>query len=258
MTTVVLNGLATELYDSGRDAPADRTILCLHPLGQEAAFFDGVAAALGLDWRVVSFDQRGHGAAADRPARDFMQLVDDAEAALDLCDARHVAGFSMGGSVAALLAARRSLATVTLVATPHRGLPVFSERACAVEGGSIDAVAEETVARWFGRAHGEPAIERARASLAKLTPEGFDAAWRAFATFEGYDRIAPALPPALCLAYGDDLSTPPDVLDAIAETIRAAGGTARRETFPGAGHMGLLQRPDETADAIAGFAKDHA
>ena len=252
MSRVTLNGLATRFREWGA---GERAILCLHPLGQEAAFFEGLAPVLGDGWRVAAHDQRGHGAAANRPAESLSQMVDDAEAALERVGARHVAGFSMGGAVAAELAARRGLATVSLVATPDRGLPVFAERARAVREGSVAAVTESTVERWFGRAEGEPAIDRARASLAKLTPEGFDAAWRALASFEGYERLAASLPPALCLAYGDDLSTPPDVLDAIADTIRSAGGTAERETVPGAGHMGLLQKPTETAAAIARFVE---
>lgn len=244
------SGLRTSLREWG-DGPD--VLLCLHPLGQEAAFFADLPAALGPGWRVAAFDQRGHGSAADQPAGSLEQMVDDARAMRERTGARHVAGFSMGGAVAALLAARGGLASVSLVATPDRGQPVFAERACAVRAGSVAAVTESTVTRWFGRPAGEPAIDRARASLAKMTPEGFDAAWRALASFGGYEALAPRLPPALCLAYGDDLSTPPEVLDAIADTIRAAGGTAVRETVARAGHMGLLQRPAETAAAIARF-----
>lgn len=249
------DGLETELRAWG---DGDQSVLCLHPLGQEAAYFGDLAAALGPGWRVVAYDQRGHGAAAGQPAKSFKQMVDDAEAALRQCGASHVAGFSMGGAIASELARRRPPRTLTLAATPHKGLPVFVERARAVREGSVEAVAEGTLARWFGDAAYEPAAERARASLLRLSPEGFDAAWRAFATFEGYEERAVALPPTLCLAYGNDLSTPPDVLDAIARAIRAGGGTAERETIPGAGHMGLLQKPAETAAAIARFVERHA
>ena len=249
------DGLETELRVWGE---GDRAILCLHPLGQEATYFGDFAAALGPGWRVIAYDQRGHGGAAGRPAESFRQMVDDAEAALRQCGAFHVAGFSMGGAVASELARRRPLRTLTLAATPHRGLPVFAERARAVREGSVEAVAEEPLARWFGDAARGPAAERARASLLRLSPEGFDAAWRAFSTFEGYAGRAAALPPTLCLAYGDDLSTSPDVLDIVARAIRLGGGTAERETIPGAGHMGLLQKPAETAAAIARFVERHA
>lgn len=254
---VTLNGLSTAWHEWG-DAEG-RPLLCLHPLGQNGGFFDGMAAALGPGWRIASYDQRGHGVAAAHAARDFSQMVDDAAAALDLFGtAAHVAGFSMGGSVASDLAARRggNMPSLCLAATPAAGLPIFTERACAEARGSIAAIAEETVHRWFGRTSGDPAIEAARRALFRLTPQGFDAAWRAFAGFEGYAARAAALPPTLCLSFGNDLSTPPDVLDGIAETIRQAGGQARRVDIPGAGHMGLLQKPRQVAAALAAFIVD--
>lgn len=256
--SISLNGMPTRWLDRGE--PDGRYLLCLHPLGQNANFFEGLADALGPGWRVVGFDQRGHGSAARWPVQKFAQFVDDAEAALDrLGGAAHVAGFSLGGAIAAELAARRAkdIPTLTLAATPQEGLPVFAERACAVERGSIAAVAESTVARWFGRTKGDPAIGVARTSLDMLTPEGFDAAWRAFATFGGYDGIAGHLPPTLCLAFADDLSTPPSVADAIAAAIVRDGGEARRVDIPDAGHMGLLQKPAEAAAAVSAFITGH-
>ncbi|MEM8824086.1 MAG: alpha/beta hydrolase [Pseudomonadota bacterium] len=255
MTAAIsLNGLPTQWFDRGSiDA---KLLLCLHPLGQNGTFFDGLFAALGDGWRVISFDQRGHGSAAAHPVRDFSQFVDDAEAALDRIGGKaHVAGFSLGGSIAAELASRRAddIPTLTLAATPHQGMPVFAERACAVRMGSIAAIADETVRRWFGRLDGDPAILVARASLDQLSPESFDAAWRAFATFEGYGKFAGRLPPALCLSFSQDLSTPPTIADQIADAITTAGGEAHRVDISGAGHMGLLQKPAEVASALAEF-----
>ena len=256
---VTLNGLRTIIREHGRpETPADRTLICLHPIGQEASYHDGLARALGDDWRVIGHDQRGHGVAATQPAQCLAQMVDDAEALIDhIGGPAHLAGFSMGGSIAAELAARRSshVISVTLAATPARGLPVFAERACAVEAGSVAAVAEPTVERWFGRRHGLSAIDVARASLGKMTPQGYDAVWRSLASFRGYEPIAALLPPALCLSFSDDLSTPPEVLDEIARTIRAAGGVATRHNIGGAGHMGLLQVPEQVASAFRQFAQ---
>lgn len=254
MPDVVLNGVRTRWFEAG-DA-SGRPLLCLHPLGQRGAFHAGLARALGPGWRVVAYDQRGHGEAAAHPAEAFEQLVDDAEAALDRIGGRaDVAGFSMGGSVAALLAARRAggVRGLCLVATPLRGTPLFAERACAAERGSIAAIESETLLRWFGEGPDEAATRAARTSLRTMTPAGFDAAWRAFASFEGYGAIAPHLPPTLCMAFADDLSTPPPVLDEIADVIRAAGVRCERIDVDGAGHMGPLEKPREVAGAIARF-----
>lgn len=252
---VTLNGLETEWLDIGD--PAAQPLLCLHPLGQNTDFFLNLAQALGPDWRVVSFDQRGHGSASGQPVRDLAQFAADAAAALDRLGGRaHLVGFSLGGTIAALLAAQRprGILSLTLAATPQTGLPIFAERACAVEQGGIEAVTAATIARWFGSADDVAAIAHARNALSKLRPEGFDAAWRAFADFQGYREIAARFPATLCLSFADDLSTPPDVLDGIAGQITAAGVQAARVNVEGAGHMGLLQKPREVAAAIAAHA----
>jgi 3-oxoadipate enol-lactonase len=252
---VTLNGLPTRWREWGTGRP----ILCLHPLGQNADFFDGLAEALGDGWRVVSFDQRGHGDAANRAPLNFEQMVSDAAAALDrLGGQANLAGFSMGGAIAAELGARRApdINTLSLIATPLLGLPVFAERACALRKGSIDAIVEDTVLRWFGRMSGEQAIDKAKASLEMMTPKGFDAAWTAFATFRGYGEIAGHLPPTLCLSFDEDLSTPQAVLDDIAKAIQAAGGKVKRADVSGAGHMGLLQKPREVAAELSRFITD--
>lgn len=257
---MTLNGLHTVVREHGpADAAGDRTLMCLHPIGQDASFHDGLAQALGDDWRVVSHDQRGHGAASPQPAQSLMQMVNDAEALLGYVGSPvHLAGFSMGGSVAAELAGRRApdIITVTLAATPARGLPVFSERACAVAQGSVAAVSEPTLERWFGQCHGSAVIDVARASLEKMTADGYDAVWHALASFRGYEPIAASLPPALCLSFTDDLSTPPPVLDEIARIIRNSGGTAARRNIPAAGHMGLLQVPQAVASALLCFVNE--
>lgn len=251
--SVTLNEFTTEWRDTGQGT----TLLCLHPLGQNARFFDSFAAALGTGWRVVSFDQRGHGAASATPVAKWAQFVDDAEAAVARIDGPlHLAGFSMGGSIAADLAIRMPdrFASLTLAATPIRGTDVFAERARAEAGGGIKAIEQETVARWFGNSTHTQAIAQARGTLHAMTPRGFDAAWQSFATFEGYDRKAVAqLPHTLLLSYANDLSTPPAVLDDIAEVLRAHGVDVTRRDVADAGHMGLLEQPEETAAVVGKF-----
>nr|WP_245398688.1 alpha/beta fold hydrolase [Oceaniglobus trochenteri] len=244
--------MQTRWFDKG----AGRTLLCLHPLGQSAEFHAGLADALGAGWRVVSYDQRGHGAAAGQPVRDWAQLVEDAEAAVAQLDGPvHLAGFSMGGAVAADLAARLPgrFASLTLAATPSEGSALFASRACAVAHGGIAGIEAETVQRWFGASTDEAAIARARAALHRLTPEGFDAAWRAFATFAGYGAVTRPWPATLVLSFGDDLSTPPAVLDHIAATLEGAGVAVQRANVDGAGHMGLLEQPQAVATEITAF-----
>jgi len=96
----------------GRDWPRDGargTIVVVHGLGEHIGRYEHVAAALvARGWRVVGFDQRGHGAsdgARGRLARDD-DLLADLALVLDAAKAAHAGplvllGHSMGGTVAA-------------------------------------------------------------------------------------------------------------------------------------------------------------
>lgn len=231
---------------------ASAAILCLHSLGLDGASFAGMADALGAEYGVVAFDQRGHGTAKHHPPPDFSALVADAAEALAGIDAEtvHLVGHSMGGAVAAVLASQSPrVASLTILASPAKGLPVFADRAIAGQAG-LNVVIAETLQRWFGTM---PIDQRAHACLSAMTAEGFDASWQALSQFQGYALIAAALPPTLCLSFEQDQSTPPTVLDQITRTINSQGGTARHVILPKAGHMGLLTHPDDVATELRGF-----
>ena len=100
----------------GREWPcrdARGTIVLVHGLGEHIGRYEHVAASLnGRGWRVVGYDQRGHGASEgkrgclaskDDLLLDLARVVDNvrAEAALPLV----LLGHSMGGLIAARFAA---------------------------------------------------------------------------------------------------------------------------------------------------------
>lgn len=249
---VVVNGLETEWYDWGEGT----TLFCLHPLGMCAKFFEPLAERLGNGWRVASFDQRGHGSAREYAPKSWQQLVNDADAALMRIEgAVHLAGFSMGGAIAADLADRHpgKLASLTLGAMPLSGTSVFADRACAVERGGISAVEKDTLSRWLGSDDVGPAYDFAKRCLNTLRPESFDALWRSFAEFGGckFGKSVPSR--TLVLSFSDDLSTPPSELDQIAHLLNQAGVRPVRANIKGAGHMGLLQKPDAVARHMCDF-----
>ncbi|MEM8865471.1 MAG: alpha/beta hydrolase [Planctomycetota bacterium] len=243
-------------YQNGERTSA--TILGLHMLGLGAESFSGIAeslAAFGLDYKLHCYDQRGNASAAIQPPQSFRQWVEDALSALDrISDERvHLVGASLGGSVAASLAAEiqeNRIASLTLIATPAAAQPAFTDRACAEREGTLDRIEKETIKRWFGDAGNSTVVEMARQSIRRMTARGHDSAWRAFAQFDGYAKIARRLPATLCIAFADDVSTPPGEMDLIAEQLHAAGRAVRRVDISGAGHVGMLCKPAEVAALV--------
>jgi len=109
MATAAVNGIQVSFADSGGDGPA---VVLSHGYLMDASMFDAQADALAPEYRVITWDQRGHGGTpAPGPftywdsARDLLALLDHLgveEAVLG--------GMSQGGFVslrAALLEPRR-------------------------------------------------------------------------------------------------------------------------------------------------------
>lgn len=257
-------GLRTRWYTfsgggsaSGGEAPV---FLGLHMLGLDGSSFAGLARHLPGNSVLYSFDQRGHGAAAGQPPARFGDFVEDARAALERIGRKrvHLVGCSMGGSVAAELAAQEAterLASLSLVATPSHGHAVFSERASACRTWSLEPAIRATIERWFGSKPVRAAVATAEKGLRAMTPEGHDACWRAFAAFAGYERIASSLPRTLCVSFSEDRSTPSRELARIAACIRDSGVSCRHAVLPGAGHAGMLVRPGALARVLMDFCE---
>jgi len=237
--------------------PERGTVLLLHALGLNRLAFDGMRDALSNEWRMVSFDQLGHGALAAVEAFGLIDYARDAESVLETFGKGplHILGHALGGSIAATVASRsRDIESLTAVTTPARGLPVFASRAEDALSDGIESTLEPTFRRWFGASEAA-SITDARAygrrCLLSMRPEGFASAWRALASFQGYEPIAALLPPFKCIAAADDLSTPPSQVQEIQSALAQGGMTQsfQFEVAPEGGHMLPLLNPEFVARA---------
>lgn len=268
--TESLGDFRTEVVRSGDGEGAAGTVLALHSLGLDAHAFDALRHALGERWHLVSFDQRGHGSSAGTSSTSLAQYVQDALAALASCGESpvHVLGHSMGGAVAALLAARvtRSapgrIASLTLVSTPAHGGAVFTQRGAEVLARGMAAASAQTLARWFGEASGLDHAPQAyaRTALAMMRPAGLAGAWEALSQFPGYAGLVQDLPPTLCIAAADDLSTPPQVMQPIVDAFAAAarGDQVEFFTLDGGGHMAPLFAAPPLVAALTAHWRQYA
>jgi 3-oxoadipate enol-lactonase len=256
-----IGDFSTRCIRSGE--PIQGTVLALHSLGLDAHAFDAMRLSLGPQWHTTSFDQRGHGYAALHSSPALECYVDDALVMLDRCPKGpiHLVGHSLGGAIAANVAAASAraspgrIASLTVIASPPAGLPSFAGRGARSSARGMGALVPETLTRWFGDDTSTDAHlirKYANDALSVMTPHGLGAAWLAFATFKGYECIASRLPQTLCIAMRDDLTTSPRVMQPIVDAIKAARRpeAARLVCLDKGGHLAPVAAPAEMTDLL--------
>lgn len=170
--------------ESGRDN-AD-TVVLLHGLGTSGWMWHRIAPVLAEDFHVLVPDLPGHG----RSGRPWVSLADTAQAVAGLIRSRaaagraHVVGLSLGGYVAALLAANESAAVSSVV----------------VSGVNVLPFPHPTMMRLFGRIIGPFATSRpmvrANAKALKVPP----------GDFAGYRKAAKQVARGTYARVGDEVT----------------------------------------------------
>lgn len=249
------SGFETTVSVWGPDeAPA---VCLLHSLALDRHMFRPLAQQLH-GWRVIAYDQRGHGVAAAAAERATLaSMAVDVSSILDRLNVRHahLVGHSMGGLIAAQAAAEapHRFASLALVATPFKGLPVFADRARQAEQRGMEMLYDETLARWFSQASLEaagPDVDYAAATLKLMSPQAWAAAWMTMASFNGFDTIGDRLPVTLCISGALDVSAAPQMMEQINRVVTRSTGHISLE---GAAHMVALEKPASLARALQAF-----
>lgn len=251
----VVNGIGMHHRLGG--TPGARRVLFLNSLGSDQRIWDEVAARLSPDCEILTYDMRGHGLTEASPGPYTLEgLVEDAVGLLDAVgwQTASLVGLSVGGLVAQGLAVRHPdrLEALVLMDTAARIGTVegWNERIAAVEAGGVSAIAQGVVARWFspGFAERDPAaLAGWRAMLERTGTAGYAGTCAALRDADLTRAVPGIAAPTLVLVGDGDLSTPPDLVEATARSIPGA----RFEIIAGAGHLPCLERPAETAKAIA-------
>ena len=234
-----------------------RPLLLVHGFGAEANGWRPMLAGYDGERPILALDLPGHGASPLDAVADFAGLVDAVEAGLHEAAIGPVdlVGHSLGGAVAAALAARGSLDVRSLVLVAPAGLVP------AVNGAFVDgflrATSEASLTPWMHELVSDPtAITPAfvRATLKARQGTTLVASQR---------RIADAVFPDGTQAFsirGDlsALSIPTRIIVGLADRIIPAGGVdglsgrIAVHRFPGVGHMPQI----EVRAAIQQLLKD--
>jgi 3-oxoadipate enol-lactonase len=242
------------------DGPDDAPwIVFSNSLATTTAMWDEQAAALKDSYRVLRYDQRGHGS-TDAPAGRyaFDTLLADAVALLDALSIKkaHFAGLSMGGATALGLAERHPdrFESIIVCDSPCQSTPQSSqqweERIAIAQKQGIAALVEPTVSRWFPPeifAKNPPHIDKVRAMIRATPVNGFVGCAAALADHNYTTAIAAVKCPVLFLVGEKDAPAP-----AMRKLHESLPGS-RYVELPGAGHISNMDRPAEFNRAVANF-----
>jgi 3-oxoadipate enol-lactonase len=235
-------------------------IVFSNSLATSTAMWDEQAAALKDKFRVLRYDQRGHGA-TDAPAGRyaFDTLLHDALGLLDALsiEKAHFAGLSMGGATALGLVERHPdrFDRIIVCDSPCQSTPQstqqWEERIAVAQKQGIEPLVEPTIGRWFPAetvAKNPPHIDKVRAMIRATPVNGFIGCAAALADHDYASAAAAVKRPVLFLVGEKDGATPA-AMRKLSE--RLAG--SRFAELPGAGHISNMDRPAEFTRAVREF-----
>jgi 3-oxoadipate enol-lactonase len=229
-------------------------------LATSLSMWDEQATALADKFRVLRYDQRGHGG-TDAPAGRyaFDTLLDDALALMDALGIAKAtfAGLSMGGATALGLAERHPerFERIIVADSPCQSTPQSSqqweERIAVAQKEGIEALVEPTVGRWFPPetvAKNPPYLDKIRAMIRTTPVNGFIGCAAALAAHDYASAVATVKCPTLFIVGEKDGATP-TAMAKLHDKLRGSGFV----TLPGAGHISNMDRAGEFNQALRDF-----
>jgi 3-oxoadipate enol-lactonase len=200
-------------------------------LGTALAMWDWQMAELEKRFRVIRYDQRGHGGTTATPGfytmerlgRDVLALLD----ALGI-DSAHYCGLSMGGMTGMWLGAKapKRFKRMVLSNTSAR-MPqdVWKARIEAALGPGMPSLVQTVVERWFTpefRAKDPKAVDKVRAMILATPGQGYAGCCGAIRDMDHRGILGEIPVPTLVIVGARDPATPPADGQLVHEGIRGS------------------------------------
>ncbi|RCK52410.1 3-oxoadipate enol-lactonase [Thalassospira profundimaris] len=256
-----LNGIHLHYADHGKqDGPV---VVFSNSLGTDLRIWDDVVAHLSSDYRLITYDKRGHGLSGigDQPysielhTRDLLALLDHLQ-----IDRAVICGLSVGGMIAqhiAAMAPDRISGLVLCDTAPKIGdAAAWNSRIDAIEKGGMEAIGDAVIARWLTddyRATQTAMTALYHTMLVRCPVAGYGGTCAAIRDADLTENTAKIDLPVMCVAGSVDLSTPPELVGKMAALVPNAGFTV----IENVGHLPPVETPDQLAGIIDTFIREN-
>jgi 3-oxoadipate enol-lactonase len=232
-----------------------------HSLACRLEMWDEEVERLSKRFTVLCYDTRGHGESG-APAMPYTldMIADDIKGLFDALGIQrsHWIGLSMGGvfGLAAALKYPGIFDSMVLADTSSRlsdeGVAAFRERVATVRAGTMEAMVEPTLRRWFKdsfRAR-QPDLMARVAGWIRTTPlEGYVGCSAAIPTIDATHRLGEIDIPCLVMVGADDIAMPL----AMAQNLDRHLPRSELVVIPDAGHLSNLEQPSAFNAALDRF-----
>jgi len=229
----------------------------------DMSIWEAQTKALSGDFRVLRYDQRGHGrSTAPKGAMTFDDYGEDLLAVAEAFGVTRstFVGLSMGAPTGLAAYVKRpglfsAFVLVDGVSRSATGREAYwTERREMARAEGMDRIAAETAHRWLpGVQEGAPEWQRLTRMIAATPVDGFAAATHALGNYDHSEALDSFDLPFLGIAGALDGAMP--------DAIRKQFGSLDTATFaeiPGAGHLPNFQNPDAFNDVLRAFLVAHA
>jgi 3-oxoadipate enol-lactonase len=244
------------------DGPEDAPVLVFsNSLATSLAMWDDQVHRLKNSFRILRYDNRGHGSTPPTPGPYTLELLSrDLLGLLDALGLEKVSfcGLSMGGMVGQWLGINapdrleRLVASNTASYFPNKEM--WRERIEMANDNGIAAIAEASIKRWFtpgyrDRVDTAPTIDRARSFIMETTVDGYLGCAVAIRDMDFRDQLARINVPTLVIVGDKDPATLPEYGELIASKIKGA----EYAVIPDAAHLSNIEQAEVFTKTLVDF-----